>query len=89
MNTFTLILISCPQLSLSCVFLLYAVSIIYMDIVRLSRDEASKKHAHTVALSLRILERYSHPAATLTKAMCQDLLANFVTADECSSALAI
>jgi hypothetical protein len=60
-----------------------------MDIMRLSRDEASKKHAHTVALSWRILERYSHPAATLTEAMCQDLLSNFVTVDGRSSALAI
>jgi hypothetical protein len=80
--TFSSGLILRPQLSLSCVFLLYAVSIIYMDMLRLSRDEASKRHARTV---LRILERCSHPAATLTEAVCQDLLSNFVTVSGCSS----
>jgi hypothetical protein len=70
---------SLPQLSLECTFLLYAVSIVYMDVLRLSRYEATRRYRHMVLSTKQLLERYSHPAAALAHSMGQDLLANLLS----------
>ncbi|KAG7528392.1 hypothetical protein FFLO_06183 [Filobasidium floriforme] len=83
-----------PELSLSSIFMLYAVSIVYMDVLRLPVVVASTRHAGHIESALKSLEHYDHPAATLAeaspppappRAMCRDLLVNFIdeTAAHC------
>lgn len=62
--------------------MLYAVSIVYMDVLRLPRTVASRRHADHVRSALNTLEHYHHPAATLAEAMCRDLNVNFIEVDE-------
>lgn len=56
------------QLSLSSIFMLYAVSIVYMDVLRLPLNVASARHAGHIESALKSLEHYDHPAATLAEA---------------------
>jgi hypothetical protein len=56
------------QLSLSSIFMLYAVSIVYMDVLRLPVVIASTRHSGYIKSALKSLEHYDHPAATLAEA---------------------
>lgn len=56
------------QLSLSSIFMLYAVSIVYMDVLRLPVVVASTRHSGHIKSALKKLEHYDHPAATLAEA---------------------
>jgi hypothetical protein len=51
------------QLSLSAILLLYAISIIYMDILRLPQEEAIATYSSVVRTMSNILDHYDHPAA--------------------------
>ena len=62
--------------------MLYAVSVIYMDVLRLPSSVASTRHANNVQTALNKLEHYQHPAATLAEAMCRDMLVNFVDGND-------
>lgn len=66
------------QLSLSCIFLLYAISVIYMAVLRRPDLASRRKHTSLIRSAAKTLERYHHPAATLAEAMCQDLLSNLL-----------
>jgi hypothetical protein len=61
------------QLSLSCFFLLYAVSVMYMAVLRQPDLASCRKHTFLIRSAVKTLERHHHPAATLAAAMCQDL----------------
>lgn len=47
--------------------MLYAVSIVYMDVLRLPVSFASTRHAGHIKSALKKLEHYEHPAATLAE----------------------
>ncbi|KAG7528034.1 hypothetical protein FFLO_06454 [Filobasidium floriforme] len=64
------------ELSLSAILLLYAISIIYMDILRLPQEEAIATYSSVVRTMSNILDHYDHPAAHVAQAMCNDILAN-------------
>jgi hypothetical protein len=66
------------QLSLSCIFLLYAVSVIDMAVLRRRDLTSRRKHIFLIRSAVKTLERYHHPAATLAEAICHDLLINLL-----------
>jgi len=55
------------QLSLSSILLLYSVSIIYMDILRLPREAATGSYSEAIRTADGLLEHYDHPAARVAR----------------------
>ena len=47
--------------------MLYAVSILYMDVLRLSLEDAVAAHLDTVRRAAKILDHYDHPAAMVAQ----------------------
>jgi hypothetical protein len=68
-----------PQLSLSCISILYAVSIIYVAVLGRSDLASHRKYTSLIRSAVVVLERYHHPAAMLAEATCQDLLINLLS----------
>lgn len=58
---------SALQLSLSAILLLYAISIIYMDILRMPQEEAIATYSSVVRTVANILDHYDHPAANVAQ----------------------
>lgn len=55
------------QLSLSSILLLYSISVIYLDVLKLPREQGSRKHGPTIVSAYDILDRYEHPAAKVAQ----------------------
>jgi hypothetical protein len=55
------------QLSMSSILLLYAVSVIYMDVLRLPRDVAVASYRDPLRRADGLLEHYDHPAAQVAR----------------------
>lgn len=71
-----------PELSLSSILLLYALSVIYMDALRLGPENARRRYADLIVVAYNVLEHYDHPAARVADAMCQDISVNhFLVSD--------